>query len=69
MSRRWHGPADGQSVLVSAPRRDLSTTVSRVNLKTGARTVWKTLAPADLAGMERLYGLQISADETSYADR
>jgi Tol biopolymer transport system component len=58
--------ADGQSVLVSRDR-DLSTRVSKVNLKTGTRTAWKTLAPTDLAGMERVYGLQISADEKSYA--
>jgi hypothetical protein len=58
--------ADGQFVLVSHSR-DQSRTVSRVNLKTGARVVWKTIAPADLAGVVRLSGLHISGDERSYA--
>ncbi len=58
--------ADGQSVLVSRSR-DQSRTVSRINLKTGARIVWKTLAPADLAGVMRLSALHLSADERSYA--
>lgn len=58
--------ADGQSVLVSRTR-DQSRTVSRVNLKTGARAVWKTIAPADLAGVLRLLGLHVSSDERSYA--
>jgi eukaryotic-like serine/threonine-protein kinase len=58
--------ADGQSVLVSRGR-DQSRIVSRVNLKTGTRVAWKTLAPADLAGVRRLTGLHISADEKSYA--
>ncbi len=57
---------DGQFVLV-ARTRDQSRTVSRVNLKTGARVVWKTIAPADLAGVVRLFGLHISGDEKSYA--
>ena len=58
--------ADGQFVLVSRAR-DQSRIVSRVNLKTGARVVWKTIAPADLAGVVRLSGLHISNDEKSYA--
>ena len=58
--------ADGQSVLVSRSR-DQSRTVFRVNLKTGARVVWKTIAPADLAGVVRLSGVHISGDEKSYA--
>ena len=62
-------PVDGppRPVRALSRSRDLSTSVSKVNLKTGTRTVWKTLAPADLAGMERRYGLQISADEKTYA--
>ncbi len=58
--------ADGEFVLVSRSR-DLSRTVSRINLKTGARTVWKTIVPADLAGVVRVTGLHISGDEKSYA--
>jgi hypothetical protein len=60
----WSG--DGQFVLVSRTR-DQSRTVSRVNLKTGARAPWKTIAPADLAGVVRLSGVHISSDEKSYA--
>ncbi len=58
--------ADGQFVLVSRTR-DQSRDVYRVNLKTGARVVWKTIAPADLAGVVRLSGFHISRDEKSYA--
>jgi hypothetical protein len=58
--------ADGQFVFVTR-NRDQSRLVSRVNLKTGARVPWKTIAPADLAGVLRLSGLHISADEKSYA--
>ena len=57
---------DGQFVFVTR-NRDQSRTVFRVNLKTGARVVWKTIAPADLAGVVRLSGLHISGDEKSYA--
>jgi len=57
---------DGDVVLV-ARARDQSRVVSKVNLKTGARMVWKTIAPADLAGVVRLSGLHISRDEKSYA--
>ncbi len=58
---------DGQSVLVTASNHDMTTTVHRVNLKTGVRIVWKVLAPADSAGLVRIFGLHISGDETSYA--
>jgi hypothetical protein len=57
---------DGQFALVSRTR-DQSRTVYRVNLKTGARVLWKTIEPADLAGVVRLNALRISGDEKSYA--
>ena len=46
---------DGQSVLVTTSNRDMTTTVHRVNLKTGVRMVWKILAPADSAGLVRIF--------------
>jgi eukaryotic-like serine/threonine-protein kinase len=58
--------SDGQSALVSS-ERDSATTVTRVNLKTGARTPWKVLTPADPAGLVRLFNLRVSADGKSYA--
>ena len=61
---RWS--ADGQFVLV-ARTRDQSRSVYRINLKTDARVVWKTIAPADLAGVIRLSGFHITSDEKSYA--
>jgi Tol biopolymer transport system component len=64
MPVRWS--ADGQFVLVSRTR-DQSRNVYRVNLKTGARVMWKTIAPADLAGVVRLSGFHITSDEKSYA--
>ena len=58
--------ADGQFVLVSRTR-DQSRDVYRINLKTGTRVLWKTIAPADLAGVVRLSGFHITSDEKSYA--
>jgi eukaryotic-like serine/threonine-protein kinase len=58
--------ADGQSALVSSDRED-SATVTRVNLKTGQRTPWKVLTPADPAGLVRMFNLHFSADGKSYA--
>jgi hypothetical protein len=58
--------SDGQSALVSS-ERDTTTTVTRVNLKTGARIPWKVLTPADPAGLVRLFNLHFSADGKSYA--
>ena len=58
--------ADGQSVLVWH-ERDMTTDVFKVNLKTGTRSLWRTLAPADPAGVVRLFAIRVSADEKSYA--
>ena len=57
---------DGQSVFVTR-NRDQSRAVSRVNLKSGERVAWKTITPADLAGVTRLSGLHITGDGKSYA--
>jgi hypothetical protein len=58
--------ADSQSVLVWH-ERDMTTDVFKVNLKTGTRSLWRTLAPADPAGVVRLFAIRVSADEKSYA--
>ena len=57
--------ADGRSIFLNAasevPRR-----VYRVDLVTGKRSLWKTLAPADRVGVFSIWSVQISADEQSY---
>ena len=57
--------SDGRSIFVS-PDMGVPTTVYRINLATGKRTLWRVLAPADLVGVIDIYGIQISADEQSY---
>ena len=57
--------ADGRSILVS-PEWEVPRTVYRVDLSTGKRSFWKTLAPADLVGVISIWSIQISADEQSY---
>ena len=58
--------ADGESALVSADR-NLAMTVTKVNLKNGARTPWKVLTAADPAGLVSMSYLHFSADWKSYA--
>ena len=57
--------ADGRSIFVNA---DLGVpqNVYSVNLVTGERSLWKTLAPADTVGVFEIWSVQISADEQSY---
>jgi len=59
--------ADGQSLFVVEHNAGVSVVVSRMNLATGTRTPWKTLAPGDRAGLLRTQNVRISADGTSYA--
>ena len=58
--------ADGQSLFVGE-RHSATTTVSRVNLSSGARVAWKPIVPGDLAGVQSLSRLILGADEKSYA--
>jgi hypothetical protein len=41
--------------------------VEIINVAAGERRLWKTLAPADRAGQETMYGLAISRDGSTYA--
>ena len=44
----------------------LPCTISRIELSTGKRTVWKQLFPADAAGVDSIGGIQITPDAKSY---
>ena len=60
---RW--AKDGSSLLVGA-RGETSCLVSRLDLSTGNRTPWKTVAPADVAGLVGVGCPRIAADEQHY---
>ena len=60
---RW--TKDGSGLLVGK-RGETSCTVSRLDLSTGARTPWKTVAPADVAGVVGVACPRIAADEQHY---
>ena len=57
--------ADGGSIFVTADP-EVPQSIFRVNLVTGKRSLWKTLAPADPVGVIEIWSIQISADEQSY---
>jgi eukaryotic-like serine/threonine-protein kinase len=59
---RWS--ADGA---VYVRHGDVPVEVFRVDATTGKRTLWKTLAPADLAGVEELPAIELTADGKAYA--
>ncbi|HEX3354661.1 MAG TPA: protein kinase [Terriglobales bacterium] len=60
---RW--TKDGSALLVGK-RGETSCTVSRLDISTGARTPWKTVAPADVAGVVGVACPRIAADEQHY---
>jgi eukaryotic-like serine/threonine-protein kinase len=60
---RW--AKDGNALLVGQ-RGERSCSVSRLDISTGARTAWKTVAPADLAGVVGVACPRIAADEQHY---
>ena len=60
---RWG--KDGNSLFLGM-RGETSCAVSRLNLQTGARTPWKTVAPADVAGVVGVTCPRIAADEEHY---
>ena len=47
-------------------RGETSCSVSRLDLSTGNRTPWKTVAPADVAGVVGVGCPRIAADEQHY---
>ncbi len=56
---------DGKALLVRT--RTLPVRISRVDIATGRREPWKTIAPADTAGLKSIPGLRFSTDGKSYA--
>ena len=57
--------ADGKSVFAYNPA-GLPCTVTRIDLATGKRTVWKQIVPADPAGVDAIGGVRITPDTKSY---
>jgi serine/threonine protein kinase/Tol biopolymer transport system component len=60
---RW--AKDGQTLLVGT-RGETSCPVSRLDLQTGVKTLWKSFSPADIAGVVGSSCPLISADEQHY---
>ena len=58
--------ADGKSVYVLDPSH-LPAKVFLLNLATGARTLWKEIAPPDRTGVERIKTFTVTPDGRSYA--
>ena len=56
---------DGKSVL--ARNRALPAKITRVDIATGQRSLWKELEPADAAGVQSISNMKFSADGKSYA--
>jgi Tol biopolymer transport system component len=57
---------DGRSLYVWK-RGDLPARVSRIDLESGRREVWKDLLPADPAGVERISNVLVTPDGKGYA--
>ena len=57
---------DGRSLYVWK-RGDLPARVTRIDLETGKREVWKDLLPADPAGVERVSNVLVTPDAKGYA--
>jgi tRNA A-37 threonylcarbamoyl transferase component Bud32/Tol biopolymer transport system component len=58
--------ADGRSIYVWK-RGDLPARISRLDLESGKREVWKDLLPADPAGVERISNVLVTPDGKGYA--
>jgi predicted Ser/Thr protein kinase/dipeptidyl aminopeptidase/acylaminoacyl peptidase len=57
---------DGRSVYLWK-RGDVPARVSRLDIETGKREVWKNLLPADPAGVERISNVLVTSDGKAYA--
>ncbi|HKF41477.1 MAG TPA: protein kinase [Thermoanaerobaculia bacterium] len=57
--------SDGRGVYVMQ-RKGVLHSVSRIDVETGRRTLWKEIAPSDPAGFGGIRSLLIAGDETSY---
>ena len=43
-----------------------SVQIYRVEIETGRRELWRTIAPSDPAGLDRIFAIQIADDGESY---
>ena len=57
--------ADGRSIFVIL-RGQIPAQVFRVDMATGQRTVWRSLEPADSAGIDTIGGVSTSIDDKTY---
>jgi len=57
---------DGRSVYVWK-RGDVPARVSKINIETGRRELWRDLMPLDPAGVERISNVVVAADGKTYA--
>lgn len=57
--------ADGRSIYVIS-RGQIPAQVFRVEVATGQRTAWRSLEPADAAGIDTIRGVLISSDDKTY---
>jgi serine/threonine protein kinase/WD40 repeat protein len=60
---RW---SNGGNALLVGIRGETSCPVTRIDLQTGIRTAWKTVSPADVAGVVGVGCPRIAADEQHY---
>ena len=60
----WTG--DGRALYVYQRFR-LPAAVFRLDVATGARTLWKEIAPPDRAGVESIWSLDVTPDGRAYA--
>ena len=60
----WSG--DGRFLLVQTSY-EIPARVSRVDVETGQRTLWKQVQPSDRAGVITIYPVRFTADGTGYA--
>ena len=56
---------DGRALYVKE-RVGRSVRIHRVELETGRRELWKTIALSDATGLDEIYAIQISDDGESY---
>jgi Tol biopolymer transport system component len=58
--------ADGRALYVYQRLR-VPAAIFRIDVATGARTVWKEIAPPDRAGVESIWSLDVTPDGRAYA--
>jgi hypothetical protein len=58
--------SDGGSIY-AWKRGDVPARVTRIDLETGRRELWKDLLPADPAGVERISNVLVTPDGKGYA--